>query len=179
MKIPRFTLLFISLTVTAISFNSCKKDDDGNNSKPIALGSSVTVKNTFQSTAFTGGAEVAIEDLFQVPPNSLAATATVASSVEFPAYLLGLYNINLSENSISFTLVAQEGDPTYGELFRTLEAGTFDRYYFTFEDAQNITGFTSSNPSVNLRIDSNKIVVVEIGEGFMFQPGASFTITLN
>jgi len=36
-----------------------------------------------------------------------------------------------------------------------------------------------SNSSVNLRIDSDKVLVVEIGEGYDFKPGQNFTITLN
>ncbi len=157
-------------------FTSCDKDDE---TQPITLGSSAVVTNTFQSTAFTGGAEQAIEDLFQVPAGSLAATANVGAAVEFPAYLLNLYDIDIDENSISFEVVAQSDDPTYGDLFRILEAGTVDRYYLTFNVDQNVSEASSSNSSVNLRIDSNKVLVVEIGEGYDFKPGQNFTITLN
>jgi len=165
--------LFISLG----SFISCGDDDDV--ASPIVVGSSVTVTNTFQSTAFTMDAELAIEDLFQVPSGSLAATATVADAVEFSAYLLNLYDIDIDGNSIKFEVVAQADDPTYGDLFRVLEPATFDRYYLTFAQAQNVTGFTSSNSSVSLRIDSDQVLVVEIGEGYDFKPGQNFTITLN
>lgn len=155
-----------------VALSSCKKD-------PIALESNVTVTNTFQSTAFTSGTEEAIEDLFQVPAGSLAATATVSSAVEFPAYLLNLYDIDISETSISFKVVAEANDPNYGSLFRVLEPDTYDRYYLTFDTEQKVDGFTSSNASVNLRIDSDRVLVVEIGEGYDFKPGQSFTITLD
>lgn len=176
MKFSKFNLLFLGLALSLTTFISCDKDDD---KTAINLGSSVTVTNTFQSTAFTSGAELAIEDLFSVPAGSLAATANVSSGVEFPAYLLNLYDIDISENSISFEVVAAQDDATYGDLFRVLEADTYDRYYFTFNSAQDVDGFSSSNSSVNFRIDSENVLVVEIGEGYDFKPGQSFTITLN
>jgi len=168
--------LFLGLLLSFVTFTSCSDDDVA---VPVTSGASVTVTNTFQSTAFTSGAELAIEDLFQVPAGSLAATTTVGDGVEFSAYLLNLYDIDIAANSIKFTVVAQEGDETYGDLFRVLEADTYDRYYFTFDNAQAVSGFTSSNSAVNFRIDSDKVLVVEIGEGYDFKPGQSFTITLE
>lgn len=176
MKFSKLFVLVLGLSFT-LGFSSCNDDDDA--SSPITIGSTVTVTNTFESTAFTSGVETAIEDLFQVPAGSLAATATVGTGVEFPAYLLNLYDIDVEANSITFTVVAQAGDPTYGNLFRTLEANTVDRYYLTFDSMQNVNGATSNNSSVNLRIDSGEVLVVEIGEGFDFNPGTSFSITLN
>ena len=179
MKFSKFNFLFLGVLFSLVAFTSCNDDDIPTPVAPITLGSSVTVTNTFQSTAFTSGTEETIENLFQLPAGSLAATANVGAAVEFSAYLLNLYDINIDASSISFEVVAQEGDETYGDLFRILEAGTTDRYYLTFDDAQNVAGFTSSNSSVNLRIDSDKVVVVEIGEGYDFKPGQSFTITLD
>ena len=57
--------------------------------------------------------------------------------------------------------------------------GKFDRYYLTFDEAHNIEGFTSTNKSVSLRVDSPTVVVVEIGEGYDMSPGAAFTIDLT
>ena len=178
LKSKAFTILSL-LVLTA--FTSCSKDDDGRgrNSDPIEIGSSVTVTNTFQSTAFTNDVELAIEDLFNVPEGSLAATANVGNGIEFPSYLLNLYDIDINEERISFVCVAQEDDPNYGDLFRVLEPNTFDRYYLTFDTAQDVENFTSSNPSVNLRIDSDFVLVVEISEGYDFRPGQNFTIDLN
>lgn len=169
-------LLLMTLTLSLVLFTSCTSDD--NDATPISLASNVTVKNTFQG-GMTNGVETPIEAIFQAPVGSLAATASLSDTVEFPAYLLGLYDINIEKSSITFKLVAKAGDATYGNFFRTLEAGTTDRYYLSFDNAQNVKSFTSSDPSVKLRIDSDKILVVEIGEGFNFNPGATFTITLK
>ena len=177
MQLSKFKFLCLGLLCSLLMLPSCRKEDRMKD--PVILGSSITVTNTFQSTAFTNGAELAIEDLFQVPTNSLAATANVGNAVEFSAYLLNLYDIDIDENSISFEVVAQSDDPTYKDLFRVLEADTYDRYYLAFDSAQSVDGFTSSNDAVNLRIDSNRILVVEIGEGYDFKPGQNFTITLN
>lgn len=176
MNLSKFNYLVWSILISIPFFVSCNGD---NPTPPVIFGSTVTVTNTFQSTAFTNGSEDPVEALFQVPEGSLAATATVSESVEFPAYLLNLYDIDIEESSISFTLVAEVDDPTYKDLFRTLEAGTIDRYYLTFDEAQNVAGFSSNNSSVNLRIDSDKILVIEIGEGFNFNPGTTFTISLD
>lgn len=178
MKSSKFNYLILSLglLVSLTVFTSC-----GLNQTPpfsIFYGSDVTVTNTFESIAFTNGVELPVESLFQVPAGSLAATAKVGPNVEFPGYLIGLYDIDIAQNSISFEVVAAIDDPTYGNLFRILEPGTVDRYYLTFDKAQNVSGFSSNNPSVNLRIDSDEILVVEIGAGFNFQPGATFEITL-
>lgn len=177
MKFSKINFLFLGLFLSLATLPSCNDDEDP--VIPIALGSSVTVTNTFQSTAFTMGTEEAIEDLFQVPAGSLAATAAVSTGVEFPAYLLNLYDIDIATNSISFEVVAQDDDPNYGSLFRILEADTYDRYYLTFDSDQEVSSFTSSNSSVTLRLDSDRVLVVEIGEGYDFKPGQSFTISLN
>lgn len=169
----KFFLLVFAFTV--LLFSSCTKEEK----PPINSGASVTVTNTFQGTAQTGGVEKTIEDVFGLPANALASTATIADAVEFPNYLLGLYDIDIDESMISFDLVAAANDTTYGSFFRTIEAGSKDRYYLTFDEAQNVSGFSSDNSSVNLRMDSDKVLVVEIGEGFNFNPGTSFSITLN
>ncbi len=176
MRMTKMKFLYLGLVLSIVTLTSCDDDDPV---PRITIGSSVTVTNTFESTAFTNGVETDIEDLFMLPAGSLAASANVGSGVEFPAYLLNLYDIDIDGNSIRFEVVAQTGDPTYGDLFRILEPATFDRYYLTFDNAQNVNGASSSNSSVNLRIDSGSVLVVEIGEGYDFKPGQNFTITLN
>lgn len=169
-------LILVFTCLSILLFAAC---GDGEKT-PITIGESVTVTNTFTGTAQTNDVETTIEDFFGQPAGSLAATATITdSAVEFPGYLLGLYDIDIDENSISFELVAAADDATYMDFFRTIEEGTTDRYYLTFEEAQNVNGFTSSDASVNLRIDADNILVVEIGEGFSFNPGSSFSITLD
>ncbi|MFK7773751.1 MAG: hypothetical protein AB8F94_16490 [Saprospiraceae bacterium] len=176
MKLLKINYYFLALLFAVATLTSCDDDDD---STPITTGASVNVNNTFTGDAQTMGVETDIGIFFGGSAGDFIADATVSESVEFPAYLLELYDIDIDENNISFELVAPVDDPTYMDFFRTLEAGTTDRYYLTFTEAHNVNGFTSNNSSVNLRIDSDKILVVEIGEGFNFNPGSSFTITLN
>ncbi len=181
MKFSKFNFWLLSLLLPLVTFTSCGGDDDivEEITPVITVGSTVTVTNTLQSDGITAGVETSIENLFGQPANALAATSAISDAVEFPQYLLGLYDIDISENAIAFELVAQADDPNYSNFFRVLEAGTTDRYYFTFDTPQKVSGFTSDNASVSLRIDADNILVVQIGEGFNFMPGETFTITLN
>lgn len=177
-----FKTLLLAVSFSAFLFSSCSDDNEIQN--PVSLGAEVTVTNTLQksgdaSVGGTGDAEVAIETFFGLPINALAATASVSESKEFPSFLMGLYDIDINENSVKFTLVAPINDPVYSPYFRTIEAGTIDRYYFNFKTAQNITGFSSSNAAVNLKIISATEFVVEIGQGYDFKTGTTFTITLK
>lgn len=167
---------FLLIIFIAIAFIAC---DDDDSIMPISKGVSVTINNTLQSQAFGIPEETAIEEIFSVPEGSLFATAVVGDGLEFDDYLLTLYDIDIDESSITFTLVAPEDSETYSNNFRTIEAGTFDRYYFNFDTSQNVSSFTSNNSSVSLRIDSSTRLVVEITEGFDFNPGTTFTINLN
>ena len=151
---------------------------------PIQLDAQVTVNNTLQTAADpsmggTGGVETPIETIFGLPAGTFELSTTVKNGVEFAGYLDGLYDIDLSENQIVYTLVAPPTHPTYSNFYRTIEASTFDRYYFVFAEPHNIESATSNNSSVNLNIRSATEIVVEIGEGFDFNPGTTFTIDLN
>ena len=73
------------VVLSLVVFSSCR--DDGDTLAPLKLGAMVTVTNTFQSNAMTGGVETAIETLFGQDENALAATATLSESMEFPSYL--------------------------------------------------------------------------------------------
>lgn len=91
----------------------------------------------------------------------------------------GLYEINLSENAIEFTLLPTADDPFWVNVFEVFPAGKFDRYYLTFAEPHGITSGTSNNSSVALRVDSPTVVVVEISEGYDMNPGTAFTIDLE
>lgn len=184
---PFIKALFLGL---AIGFTACDDDDDEETKmpptieSPISLGDSVMVRNTLQTAADpadggTGGAELPIEVIFAAPEGAFFADAIISDDIEFDEYLDGLYDIDLSENSIQFNLVAPANDPIYSGFFRVIETGTFDRYYLTFNEDHNIESFQTSDPAVNLRIESTNQIVVEIGEGWNFNPGSSFTITLS
>ncbi len=175
------------LAMSIVTMVSCSDDDSSTPTlpaSPIAAGSTVEIRNTLQiaadpSAGGTGGAELPIETVFSAPAGTFELSATVGSAIEFDNYLDTLYDINISEASISFDLVAAADHSVYQAFFRTIEAGTFDRYYLTFPKGHNITSSTSSNTSASLSIINDKEVVVAIGEGWSFNPGSTFTITLN
>ncbi|KXX70791.1 hypothetical protein [Flammeovirga sp. SJP92] len=177
MRLLKLNFLFLGAIFSLATLTSCDDDDDVT-VLPITLGSKVNVNNTFQSPAFGYDDEMDFAVISGMNAGDFAADATLSSSVEFPAYI-GLYDINISETTITFDVIAPEDDPTFSGFWRIIEAGTFDRYYLTFENAQNVKGFTSSNPNVRLRIDSEKVLVVEISQGYDFNPDQKFTITLN
>ncbi|MFK7937573.1 MAG: hypothetical protein AB8G22_28915 [Saprospiraceae bacterium] len=176
-----FRLSFLSLLfLCTITFIACDKDEDN----PILLGTNVTVRNTLQvaadpSVGGTGGAEVPIEAILGIAEGALEITTTVGSGVEYQDYLDGLYDINVSETSVTFTLVAPANHPFYGAFFRTIEPNTFDRYYFSLADNHNINSSSSSDASAALTVLSDNEFVVTIGEGFSFNPGSTFTISLD
>lgn len=170
---------------------SCKNDDNVLVSIPIANGSSVELSNTYQSTEDTMDEEVPIEEYRDVPAGSLKAESLVGESVEFTGYLDGLYDINLEETLITFDLVAESADDFYKDLFRTFPAGTFDRYYFQFDERPKIFAYTVvassvergsfdeiSAGAITLLLDDTTLIV-QIGTGFEFKPGTRFEISLD
>lgn len=171
---------FAFLLLAALSFTSCDKDEES----PNLLSSEVTVRNTLQTAADpsmggTGGVETPIETVFGLPAGTFTVTTSVSNGTEYEGYLDGLYDIDLSDEEISYNLVAPADHPVYSNFFRTIEANTFDRYYFSFDRNHNISSGISSNSSVSLNIVSDTEIMVQIGENFDFNPGSSFTITLN
>ena len=173
--------LLLSLGLfTILFFTSCDKEEEN----PIFLNSEVSISNTLQTAADpslggTGGIETPIETIFGLPTGTFTLTTTVNGGVEFKDYLDGLYDIDLSENQITYELVAPADHPVYSNFFRTIEADTFDRYYFNFKEKHNIKSATSNNTSVSLSIISDTEIVIEIGEGFDFNPSSTFIINLN
>jgi len=171
-------VVFICL-VGALALGACKKQ------KPVIVDSSVTVRNTIQIAADpmdggTGGEEFPIGPFFGAEAGDYDKTATIsADDPEFVAYLEGLYTIDLSKDEINFELVAAADSPIYSSFFRTIEAGTFDRYYFNFADGHNIASGTSDNSSVSLEVVSDTEIKVIITEGFDFNPGTKFKIELE
>lgn len=153
-------------------------------SDPIPVGASVTLRNTLQDP---GEPETAFPALFGQPVDAFDEFGTVsATAAEFPTALAqpgtpvgditGLYEIDMTGNSINFTMLPAADDPFWVNVFGEFPAGKFDRYYFTFSEPHGIEGFTSTNSSVALRVDSPTVVVVEISEGYAMAPPLSFTI---
>lgn len=174
LKFSQFLAVIALLSVFA--FTSCNEDD----ASLIAEGNTVTMRNTYNDS--------------HVPEISFSAYldyAFMGSDVEFPEALKvqvegsedmlvsPLYSINFKENTIEYTLIPDADDVFWSTNYRTLEEGVVDRYYLTFSESHNVGSFTTNNPAINLRIDSDKLLVVEVGEGFVFQPGAAFSITLE
>lgn len=172
-------LFFMGCLFASIALSSCDKEED-----PSLLNLEVSVTNTLQTAADpsmggTGGVETPIETILGLPAGTFILSTTVSGGIEFNDYLEGLYDIDLSENQILFNLVASADHPIYSNFFRTIEANTFDRYYFKFTDKHHVESFTSNNSSVSLSVLSEDELLVEIGAGFDFNPGTSFTISLN
>lgn len=166
--------------LSGITFTSCDDNDDVAAIITTPETNSVTMRNTYNDD--------------HVPEISFASYLDFAfkgSDVEFPEALKAdltsqggpvinaLYAINFSENKIDYTLLPKADDEFWKTNFRTLEAGVKDRYYLTFTGTHNVASFTASDPAINVRIDSDNLLVVEVGEGFVFQPGASFSIDLT
>ncbi len=159
----------------------------GDTGGPLAEGADITLRNTLQDP---GEAEATYASLFGQPDDAFDEFATLSNvDSEFPTALgqegtpagdiNGLYNIDLTENSISFDVVAAADDPFWTNVFGLFPDGKVDRYYLTFSEPHNIQGFTSDNPNLNLRIDSDTVVVVELTGGYDLQPGVSFSVELN
>ncbi|MFN3199557.1 MAG: hypothetical protein ACE366_14220 [Bradymonadia bacterium] len=187
----RFNALVPALL--ALSLAACG-DDDATESGDTALvkeGIQVTMRNTLQDP---GQPELTYAELFgesveafdEVSTVSYSAsefaTALEQSGVSFMGNMVdvsGLYDIDIDGNSISFTLLPSEDDPFWKNVFELHPEGKFDRYYLTFAEPHGISGFSSDEEAVNLRIDSDTVVVVEIGAGYNMAPGAAFNIDLK
>ena len=178
-KILFFTLLCI------LAFSSCKEEEE--EILPLTEGVNITLRNTLQDP---GETEVTYPSLFGQADDAYDESATLSNSTaEFATALAqtgtpagdinGLYNIDFTETEINFTVLPDNTDPFWVNVFGLFPAGKTDRYYFTFSEPHNITGFSSTNSSLNVRIDSDTVIVVELSEGYDLQPDVSFTVDLN
>jgi len=176
----------LSLALLAVFVLSSCGDDD-NNILPLKEGVDITLRNTLQDPneaevtypSLFGQADDAYDE-FATLSNSSSEFATALAQTSTPAGdISGLYAIDLTENSISFSVLPDNSDPFWVNVFGLFPAGKTDRYYFTFSESHNITRFSSDNPSLNVRIDSDTVIVVELSEGYDLQPGVSFTVNLE
>ena len=161
----------------------------GDGSTPLTEGVEVVLRNTLQDPE---EAEATYASLFGAADEAFDEFATLSNStVEFPTALSqnpstgapfdisGLYEIDLTENSISFAVLPDESDPFWVNVFGLFPEGKVDRYYFTFSEPHNITSFTSDNPFLNVRIDSETVIVVELTGGYDLKPGVAFSVDLK
>ncbi len=177
-----FNTIILFALLGILTLSSCSKEE-------LKEGVNITLRNTLEED----GTEQTYASLFGASDAAFDETATLSnSSVEFasalaqdstatglPFNLGGLYEIDLTENSIKFQVLPDETTPFWSNVLGLFPAGKVDRYYFTFSEPHNISGFESENSFLNLRIDSETVVVVELKEGYDLQPGVSFSVNLN
>lgn len=127
-------------------------------------GLSVEVVNTFESVDQTDGEEV---------PFGEPESAVVGPEIEFAPFIL--YDIDISDGEISMDYAAGE------ELARVIEAGTVDRYRFTFsEDVLEDAVADDTAPLVpRVRVESPTTLLVEIGEGMEIGDGFGAVIEVT
>lgn len=174
--------------MSILALSSCNNDDDNEEiTTPLSEGVDITLRNTLQDPGQTevtypslfGQADDAYDE-FATLSNTVSEFATALAQVNTPAGdISGLYDIDFTESSIKFTVLPDNTDPFWTNVFGLFPEGKVDRYYFTFSEPHNISGFTSSNSSLNVRIDSETVIVVELSEGYNLQPGVTFTTTLK
>lgn len=178
-------LLLAILAVTVLS--SCNDDDTV--TLPLTEGMEITMRNSLQDP---GEPELTYPSLFGLADDAWDESATLSNtSSEFPTALSqgtesgapfeigGLYDINLTETSIDFKVLPEASDPFWSGVFGLFPDGKYDRYYLTFSEPHNVSSFSSAETWVNIRIDSETVIVVELSEGYDLQPGVSFSITLQ
>lgn len=177
-----FSKIVLFALVGILTLSSCGDDNEA-----LTEGISITLRNTLQDPGEVEGTYAA---LFMQADDAFDELATLSNtSSEFATALAqpgtpfgdisGLYEIDFTESKIDFTLLPSADDPFWSRVFEVFPAGKFDRYYFTFSEPHNISGSSSNNSSVRLRIDSETVVVVEISEGYDMNPGTTFSIDLN
>lgn len=168
--------------LSALLLSACADSAD-----TLPVGADITLRNTLQDP---GEPETAFPALFGAPDDAFDEAGTLSTTAaEFPTALAqpdtpmgdisGLYEIDLAETSISFTLLPAADDPFWVNVFGVFPEGKFDRYYLTFSEPHNIETSSSNNDSVSLRIDSPTVAVVEIGADYDMNAGTAFTIDLN
>ena len=159
---------------------------DASSGGPLSSATEVTLRNTLQDP---GESEATYPSLFGQADDAFDEFAMMsASATEFPTALAqdgtpagdlsGLYSIDLSEGAINFAVVAAADDPFWSNVFGLFPDGKVDRYYFTFDQPHGVSDYTSDNPNLNVRIDSDTVLVVELTAGYDVQPGVSFTVEL-
>lgn len=180
-------IIFLAL-VSMITCSACEEEEPMTDPF-LKEGLSITLRNTLQDpneeektyASLFGQMDDAFDEI-AVLSNSASEFSTALAqdtSSGAPFAISGLYNIDFTESSIEFTVLPDSNDPFWSNVFGLFPAGKFDRYYFTFSEPHNISGFSSDNSSLNLRIDSETLVVVELTEGYDLKPGISFSIDFN
>ncbi len=143
----------------------------------VQFGTRVYIDNTYQSIHETNGQELPVEDIYEYDESQVHLDASVTPNNEFEGYL-GKYNIDVSENNIFFSSIANDTNEPYPGYIRTLDYGSHDRYYFTFDEAHGIKNVSADNPYVTVSILSNTEILVELAEGY-YTGDHGFTVLLD
>lgn len=157
MKRP-FTALVVVVTLIVGSAATALADGHGLD------GVSVTVDNTIESVAF---------DFPEETPFGSQGPVVVGDGVELPTCCDDFYAVDLSDDQISMRWI---GDNSFA---RVIEDGTFDRYYFTF-DQPVLAGASlaaDSTLAAKLTVVSATELVVEVGPGL--EVGEGFDAIIN
>jgi len=180
------TRILVLTLIGLMSLSSCGDDDD-DNVKPLKEGVEITLRNTLQDpnedevtyASILGAADDAYDENATLSNTTTEFATALAQNGTPLGDISGLYSINFTETTIEFSVLPDSSDAFWSRVYGLFPTGKFDRYYFTFSEAHNIAGFTSDNSSLNVRIDSDKVIVVELTAGYDLQPGVSFTVNLN
>ena len=129
-------------------------------------GTEVTVRNSFQSIALTGGAEEPFGEPVTVQINRRKKNEP--ELVQF----IGIYDIDIDSQAIRFTYNLSDGSPF--NPARIFKPGTYDRYYFEFESDILVDAWAERSerlvPMVTVLSPSSLVVEMgpgmEIGDGF-------------
>ncbi len=109
-----------------------------------------TAANLFQNAKATGGQAMTVD---------AKGPVEITSAVEFPGFAFAVYDVDVTETSLTMTLIAE-----LEKLQITLyDDTTFDRYYFAFDTAVTAAEISSET-------DENFKASVEI-----LEPGSSVT----
>lgn len=132
--------------------------------QPGLTGLTVEVANTFESLDQTGGEEV---------PFGEPEEAVVGPEIEFTPFIL--YDIDIGDDRITMDYAAGE------ELARVIEAGTVDRYRFTFSEGvlEDAVADEAASLVPRVEIESPTTLLVEIGEGLEIGDGFAASIRIT
>lgn len=177
MKAIKLSVLALSMFFGTAILTSCDDEEDTVEQaviNPIELGAQVLVNNTIELAVYS------------VPETPFVAVgdSTPVYVVEGVDFTIFSYEVDVTETSVTFS-IPDDAVSNPDAPFRIIEDGTYDRYYFTFTPAQNITSATADVTGLSTYvIDGDEFapeaqLLIEIGPGFNFDAGISFTVELN
>ncbi|MFK7962537.1 MAG: hypothetical protein AB8C46_01075 [Burkholderiaceae bacterium] len=134
-------------SMTLMAATGCSSDDDVQASR---VNQAV---NIFQNSQATGGTPQTVD---------AKGPVDVTDAVEFPGFAFGVYDVNVTANSVTMKLVAQ-----LENLQITLyDDTTFDRYYFEFDREipfAELSNSTDENFSATVELVSPGTTVITSG----------------